>query len=311
MKRAPLAIVTLLGWCLSSPAWSADEGATPPAAAKARAQASLRDGNTWLEKGRPNEALAKFTEAYALFPSPKIHYNIGQAHGLIPGHEAPAYEALARFLTEAHDASPELRAAAEAQLQTLRPKLGLVTVVAEIDGADLLVDGASLGTTPRTTPVVLGPGAHMLSLRKDAAIGPTRTITIAGGDSTEVRLGAPATTIATIPAPPPVASGPAMVAESVIEAKPASDVFWTGRRKIGAVLVGLAVATLTFGIVEHVRYFGTKDDFVKAGCYVGVKDKPCPDLESQFHSTNIGWVIGYGAAVVLGASSAYLLSVSQ
>ena len=75
--------------------------AEPVDSAKAKAQATLREGNVALEQGRAEDALAKFTEAYRLFPSPKIHYNIGQAHSLIPGHEAQAYEAMLRFLIEA------------------------------------------------------------------------------------------------------------------------------------------------------------------------------------------------------------------
>ncbi len=88
---------------------------------KSQAQAALREGNTALEQGRAGEALAKFTEAYRLFPSPKIHYNLGQAHGLIAGHEAQAYQEMSLFLAEAKDADPSLRGAAEtlrAQLQT-------------------------------------------------------------------------------------------------------------------------------------------------------------------------------------------------
>ena len=111
-------------------AQSADPG-------KLQAQANLREGNALLEQGRPADALQKFNEAYRLFPSPKLHYNIGQAQSLIPGHEAPAYEAMSLFLNDAKDANPELRAAAETQRQRLRAKVGLVSVSIDPPDAEL------------------------------------------------------------------------------------------------------------------------------------------------------------------------------
>jgi|GEM_PF-5773753 len=44
--------------------------AEAPDSQKERARSSLREGNTLLQQGRAAEALAKFTEAYRLFPSP-------------------------------------------------------------------------------------------------------------------------------------------------------------------------------------------------------------------------------------------------
>ena len=125
--------------CLASALSSRVAAAETPASAKAQAQATLREGNAFLGQGRATDALMKFTEAYRLFPSPKLHYNMGQAHSLIAGHEAQAYEAMSRFLTEATDANPELRAAAEAQRQQLRPKVGLVSIAAEPADAELLL----------------------------------------------------------------------------------------------------------------------------------------------------------------------------
>jgi tetratricopeptide (TPR) repeat protein len=122
-------------------AWSSPVAAGEAVdSAKLRAQATLREGNVALEHGHAEEALAKFTEAYRLFSSPKIHYNIGQAHSLILGHEAQASEAMLRFLIEAKDADASLRVAAEKLRTELKPKVGMVSVVAEPADADLLVD---------------------------------------------------------------------------------------------------------------------------------------------------------------------------
>jgi len=162
--------------------------AQPVDSAKVQAQAALREGNALLGQGRATDALMKFTEAYRLFPSPKLHYNIGQAQTLIPGHEAQAYESMSRFLNEATDANPELRAAAETQRHQLRAKVGLVSIVAEPADADLLVDDVNVGKASRDVPVVIGIGTHRLALKKDDAVSSPETVTISGGATSEARL---------------------------------------------------------------------------------------------------------------------------
>jgi hypothetical protein len=68
---------------------------------------------------------------------------------------------------------------------------------------------------------------------------------------------------------------------------------------------------LIFGVVEHVRYFGKKDDFVKAGCGTNptfLATRPdCQSINNQFKSANTWWVVGYVASAVLGGAGAYFL----
>src|SRR3954464_7700837 len=78
------------------------ENANP---AKAQALAALQGGNSLLGQGCAADALTKVTEAHRLFSIPQLHYNIGQAHSVIPGHEVQAYESMSRFLADAVDAN--------------------------------------------------------------------------------------------------------------------------------------------------------------------------------------------------------------
>src|SRR5438552_6530136 len=175
--RAPNTIVaTIVLSCALASAVARAETANP---AKAQALAILQEGNAFLGQGRATDALMKFTEAYRLFPSPKLHYNIGQAHSLIPGHEAQAYQSMSRFLSEAVDANPALRAAAEAQRQKLRPRVGLVGVTADPPDADLLVDEVNVGRVAAGVPAVLGIGSHTLAMKKGDTTSPPRAIAIA------------------------------------------------------------------------------------------------------------------------------------
>jgi hypothetical protein len=175
--------------------------------AKAQAQAALREGNALLGQGHAVEALAKFKSAFALFPSPKLYYNVGQAESLIPGHEAQAYDAMSRFLSQAKDANPELRTAATTQRAQLRSKIGVVTVVAEPADAQLVVDGAPVDATQRSDGLVLGIGVHGLTLRTDAGISNTEQVLIAGGETKVVHLRV-APPIVTAPPPPATPATP-------------------------------------------------------------------------------------------------------
>jgi hypothetical protein len=304
------AILVLSFLALALPAAAAEPGDS----AKSKAQATLREGNAALEQGHAEEALAKFTEAYRLFPSPKIHYNIGQAHSLIPGHEAQAYEAMLRFLIEAKEADANLRAAAESLRAQLKSKVGMVTVVAEPADADVLIDDVNVGKTSREAVTVLGVGTHRLALKKDAVQSTAQTIRVMGGDSQEVRLQLvpPSASLAMLPtAAAPTNNAATGPGTNILQAgtPTATHGYWTWQHEAGAGLAILGVASLVLGIVEHVSYFGKASDFKNAGC--GTNDlsagSGCKSLDDQFKSAQTLFVVGYVGAAVLGGAGAYFL----
>ena len=283
-------------------------GAEPADSAKSQAQVALREGNVALEQGRAEEALAKFTEAYRLFPSPKIHYNLGQAHSLIPRHEAQAYEEMSRFLLEARDADASLRGAAETVRAQLRPKVGMVSVLAQPADADLVIDGFDVGPPSPGMPAVLGIGTHHLSITKAGLASSTQMVTIAGGDAMEV----PLHLLSLMPPPPPLAGTSGEQPASLLQQTantPAKLGFWTWQRELGAGLAVLGAASLLLGIAEHVSYFGKANDFKNAGCGTSnlAAGASCKSLNDQFNSARTWLVVGYVGAAVLGGAGAYFL----
>ena len=102
------------------------------------ARAKLVEGVAALKRGDHQAALTRFEEAYALVPSPKIHYDFGLAYvGL--GRTADALAAFERFLAEAPDAPPDTREKAASLIPTLRARL------AEAAPRN---DGQALGVAP-------------------------------------------------------------------------------------------------------------------------------------------------------------------
>ena len=282
----------ILSTVLASNAALAEPAVDP---ATESATVNLREGNAALVQGRPEEALAKFSEAYRQLPSPKIHYNLGQAHSMIPGHEAQAYEEMSRFLDAARHAEPALLLAADKQRKQLRKKVGIVTVVADPADADLIVDDVNVGKVSAEWPTVLGIGTHRLGLTKNAASSEVQTITIAGDDVKEVNLHlAQNTPIVVTKKPPP----PRQTLDNS-----------TWRHRVGLSLAVLSGASLVFGIVEHVNYFGKASDFKNAGCGTSnlSAGQNCKSLNDQFNSAHAWWVVGYIGAAVLGGGGGYLL----
>ena len=297
---------------------------------KAQAQVLLREGNGLLKQGRASEALSKFTEAYRLFPSSKLHYNLGQAHAAMAGHEVQAYVELSQFIDEAHDAAAELRAAADTKRQQLRAKVALVTVLApgasgDAD-ADVLVDGVvagkvSGGSTPRDRPVVIGIGTHKLVVARGPLVLGEQAIVIAGGETLDIRVGAAVAAAPVAPSPAALPSAPAPAAgadtspPAVTPAAPppseSGRSTWTWQRGTSLAVGVLAVASLAFGIVEHLAREDKAEEFRDAGC--GTRDLSQGDCQTRYDAVKSAekWMtVGYAGAAVLGGASVTLLWLS-
>ncbi len=140
-----VAMLAALIVAVGAPAVARAQPAAASDATREAARAKLVAGVDAMKRGDYQAALARFQEAYALVPSPKIHYDFGLAY---VGLERPA-EALAafeRFLAEAPDAPPDKREKATSLVATLRAR------VAEAAGRDSRADAPA--TPPPAEPPV-------------------------------------------------------------------------------------------------------------------------------------------------------------
>ena len=162
--------------------------AEAPDPARAKALVIMREGNALLDQGRAADALVKFEEAYRTFASPKLHYNLGQAHAALAGHDVETYEQMTLFLDQAPDASGELRAGAEKERSKRRAVIGLVSIQATPPDANLLVDGAASGKVAENTMKALKPGAHTFSLVSGSATSAPISTVVRAGETASVTL---------------------------------------------------------------------------------------------------------------------------
>jgi tetratricopeptide (TPR) repeat protein len=140
------AFVLVVAALLASAAPARAEPAKADGSAKRAAQTHLDRGNELFTHDAYAEALVEFEAAFALFGSPKLHLNMGQCERAL-GHDAAAADHFQRFLDEARDVSPALRAEAERHLAEARA--AVATAQAKV--ADVAV--AAPVTPPAPSPL--------------------------------------------------------------------------------------------------------------------------------------------------------------
>jgi hypothetical protein len=209
---------------LTSPARAADApgtGTEAPSSVKDAARAKLVEGVALLKDRRYAEALERFKAAYALVPSPLIDYDFGLAYlGL--ADRPRALQAFETFLGEARDPPADKRQKAEGYRDELRRQVAVVELSADVDSADLAVDGVDVGPVSFPRRIYLASGSHELSARVavGGAAGATTVVCGAGQTvSVAIRLSLP-------PAGPPApaattaAGAPRMGAPALAPAEP-------------------------------------------------------------------------------------------
>lgn len=218
-QRAIVGVFALLiiPVCALGPTVTASaQSAAPDQDKRGLARAKLVEGDRLLKLGEFQQALSAFKEAYDLYPSPKIRYNFGLAYEGM-GRNAEALEAFDAFLIEAVDASPETRERAVTARNTLLGRVGTLRVVADVEGATIVIDGRDMGKTAPARELRLDPGPHLLLVDRGGGTVPfTQRLDVAAGAAVTVvvRLATPAATAAGGPgaapdtAPAPVVSTP-------------------------------------------------------------------------------------------------------
>lgn len=243
---------TLLGaWLLSATA-----SAQPVAVDE-----HLRRGVDLRRAGRDDEAVGEFAEAYRLAPGPRTAAQLALARQALG-----AWLDADRLLREALSAPSDPwvarnRAALDAALAVVGHHLGSLEVRANVEGADLRVDGRAVARLPMTRPVPVLAGAISVEVAAPGYETASRRFIVDPGalvrESVELRPEASAPE----PSPPapvaPIALGPPAVApSSVAQVAPvralAPRPWWRRWAWAPAALGGatLAFAAVAFGLRE-------------------------------------------------------------
>jgi hypothetical protein len=280
------------------------------------------------------KALARFNEAYVLFPSPKLHYNRGLAlNGL--GRRADAFVSFSRFVNETKDPSPEYLKHANRELERLKGLIGFLEISTETAGAEVRVDAERVGVTPLANALPVEPGAHDVSLQAPGFGDTVQRVSIAAGERVKVkvdlrsnqltppRYSTPADTRGALDvaagrkADVPTSGGPAD--------EPGSGQATSWRRPAAWAALAAGAGALGFGIYETFVFRSRRSEFdnltepdpmdpMKRLTSCG-SDEPrygrnpaCATLYSRGQTALTLSIVGYAAAAALGGVSVFLFS---
>lgn len=185
MRLRLIVFAISLGICLNNQV----RGEPPPdAAARASARALLREGNDKLDRGLYLEALKLFEEAYRMFSSPKLHFNIAQALYQL-GRPLEALERYERFVREINKEEhlTEWRIAQERAFE-LQGQIATVSIQCNVVGALTTIDDRETGKTPLPRPVRVVPGVHTITISKPGYERQVNELTLKPGDNVTQRV---------------------------------------------------------------------------------------------------------------------------
>jgi tetratricopeptide (TPR) repeat protein len=163
-------------------------GETPTPAEVDEARRRFQRGVDLFREGSFDSALAEFEKAQSLAPNYRVLYNIAQVQ--IERHDyIAASKLLEQFLKEGgNDIPAERREQLEQEIKGLRTRIAQVVVSANVDRAELLVDGVVVGQLPLDAPLQLNSGLRRLQARKDGYRASMRTLTVAGNETVQVQF---------------------------------------------------------------------------------------------------------------------------
>ena len=289
-------MVLMLALLLAAPATT--EAQSP----KERARVLFREANKLYSRGMYLDALQKYRDARALYPSFKIDLNIGATLDAL-GRRTEAAAFIERFLVQSANAPAEIIDAARARLEELRKKLARVKVTSLVQGATLWVDGKAVGTTPFELPVYLEPGLHAFKLERAGHEPVSRDLDLGAGEQATLDL----TPRPRVPAPSsqPAASRPVEpppLPDPTLQARRRSRTLWAyGTLGAGAALAVTAAVLYGVGASQgseaHESYLAATDPDKIEQHY--------QDVEAAKTKLVVGHVL-IGAAVAAVSTSVYL-----
>jgi hypothetical protein len=188
------------------------------------ARRRFQEGVKFFDQKRYEEARGAFLQAYALKRHPALLLNLAQSE-IRSGHPAEAARHFAGFLREATNPSALERSEAEKGLREARSKLARIQISAP-SGAEVFLDGESVGQAPIADPVDVTPGTHTIEARLGSKTASTTvSVVVSRLAAATVSFDAPPPPTSPPPAaepPPAPAPAPPTAAEPEAHA-PASE----------------------------------------------------------------------------------------
>jgi len=178
-----LGITAVQGTSLAAPT-----GPTPipSGGGESEARARYSRGVELYNEGVYSAALVELERAQAIAP----HFGILHSIGLVKMQLADFVGALTAFEEYLVAGGDEIPVARRTEIREkvaqLQERIGTVELIANVEGAELLLDDNIVGLSPLAKPVRANPGKHEVAARRPGEKGITKKVSIAGGDKLKV-----------------------------------------------------------------------------------------------------------------------------
>jgi tetratricopeptide (TPR) repeat protein len=165
-----------------------DETPAPDAANARREEARIRfnRGIELFDDKEYERALIEFERSYELSSQYQVLYNIGRVEMALHRY-AKAVKAFERYLADGGDQIPQTRIEdVRRELKAARARTGQLLVRVKQEGAEILLDGAPLDTSPMASAALIDSGSRTLVVRKKGFQESSRVITLTSGDTSTI-----------------------------------------------------------------------------------------------------------------------------
>lgn len=155
---------------------------TPDSTAKAAASERFKRGVDLYQAGDVRAAVIEFKRAYEIAPTYHLLFNIGQASAELMDY-VHAFNSFTRYLRDGGaKIGPQRRAMVRRELARLETYLAHVKLKISVDAAEVLVDGAVVGVSPLSGPLLVSAGRRKVTVSRAGYAVWERSVDLAGED---------------------------------------------------------------------------------------------------------------------------------
>jgi len=185
--------LALASWLAAPRALAQDELADEPSVETGdpvtdEARAHFLKGVDFYTEGDLNAARVELERAYALQPTYRLLFNLGQV-----AYEQREYAAAERYFRDyleqgGDEVDDTRRREVERELERLRGRVANVQITTNVAAAKLFVDGREVGTAPMNEPVRLSAGRRLLRAESPDHSPVSREVDVVGGEDRRFEL---------------------------------------------------------------------------------------------------------------------------
>jgi hypothetical protein len=210
MKTQAFALFAGLTWLLI-PQVTMEQSKGTADDVTAKAAVRFQQAVELYREGSYEGALAEFWKAYQISPSYRVLFNIAQTQYAL--HDfVSAHKSFIQYKAEGRGEIPaDRRAEVDEMLAKLEERVAQLQISTNVTGADIRVDGVSVGTSPLAALVPVNVGTRKVSAFKTGAPEAVRMVTVAGKESVNVELQIDESIVTSTPPAPSPSAVPRLV----------------------------------------------------------------------------------------------------